>query len=228
MSQLTIRRLFGNLEKWLVPKLFNVRMTDAGITPDMGFEMQVLGGGTIRWQSFIEWLSKLRREAFSSVFAIKDLTASRPAQQKCLSDRLLMSRLALHLGIHLHLERKVFSLKALKRVERVLEKNHTANPTATPSRLKNVTIGDVIGKFRKESAAGLNEDKEKEIWETLQVVSTPAKFMSLLQSVRKDSKTGRGMVFLIACRRCKKMFIFHSFSGTVFLVRDPRRTSLSF
>jgi hypothetical protein len=41
-------------------------------------------------------------------------------------------------------------------------------------------------------------------------------------------KTGRGMVFLIACRRCKKLFIFHAFSGIGFPVRDPRKTSLSF
>jgi hypothetical protein len=55
-----------------------------------------------------------------------------------------------------------------------------------------MTIGEVMAEFRKESAAGLNEDKEKEIWKTLQVVSTPSKFMSLLQSVRKDSKDWKG------------------------------------
>jgi hypothetical protein len=58
--------------------------------------------------------------------------------------------------------------------------------------LKNITIGELIAEIQKESAAGLNEDEEKDIWETLQVVFTPSKFMSLLQSVCKNSKDWRG------------------------------------
>jgi hypothetical protein len=144
------------------------------------------------------------------------------------SDQELMSRLAVHQGIHVHPERKVFSRKSLEKVERDLEKHHSANPTATPSRLKNVTVREVIAEFQKESAAGLNEDEEKEIWETLQVVSTLSKFMSLLQSVHKDSKDWKGNGIFIVSRRCTKKIIFYSFSGIGFPVRDWRKTSLSF
>jgi hypothetical protein len=116
------------------------------------------------------------------------------------SNRELMSRLAVHQGIHIHPERKVFSRKSLEKVKGLLERHHSANPTPTPSRLKNGTIADVIAEFRKESAAGLNKDKEKEIWETLQIVS----------------------------RRCRRMSIFCSFSSIGFPVRDRRKASLSF
>jgi hypothetical protein len=75
MSRLTIQRTCGNSVKWLVPELFSVRMINVTITPDMGCGMQVLGWETTRWPSFIRWVSKSRREAFSAVFAVKDPTA---------------------------------------------------------------------------------------------------------------------------------------------------------
>jgi hypothetical protein len=120
------------------------------------------------------------------------------------SNRELMSRLAVHMEIHVHPEHQVFSRKSLEKVKRVLEKHHSANPTATPSRLKNMTIGEVIAEFRKESAACLNEDKEKEIWETLQVVSTPSKFMSLLGSVCNDSKDWKGNGIFYCLQKMQK------------------------
>jgi hypothetical protein len=91
-----------------------------------------------------------------------------------------------------------------------------------------VTIGDVIAKSRKESAAGLNEDEEKEIWDTLQVVSILSKFLSLLRSVCKESKDWKGNGIFIVAKRCRTMFIFHSFSRIGFPNRDWRKSSLSF
>jgi hypothetical protein len=161
-------------------------MTDVTITPDTGCGMQVHGWKTTRWQSFIMF------------YMYPKTILPKP------SNRELMSRLAVHQGIHIHPERKVFSRKSLEKVKGLLERHHSANPTPTPSRLKNGTIADVIAEFRKESAAGLNKDKEKEIWETLQIVSTLSKFMSLLQSVCKDSKHWKGNGIFYCLQKMQK------------------------
>ena len=98
-----------------------------------------------------------------------------------------MSRLAVHQGSHVHPPRNVFLRKSIETAEEVLEKHHNANPSATPSRLRNVSIGDILAQINNYSATGLTQEDKEEIWEALQVISTPSKFMSLLRSVRKDS-----------------------------------------
>ena len=79
--------------------------------------------------------------------------------------------------------------------EDVLRRHHTANPSALPSLLKTVTIRDVVKAFTTESSNSLSEDEQAEIWETLQVLSTPSRFMSLLRSIRKlsDDDNGSGI-----------------------------------
>jgi hypothetical protein len=94
-----------------------------------------------------------------------------------------MLRLAIHQGTHIHLESKFLSRKALQEAQELLGKHHSANPTATPSRLKNILIGDLLAQVQSKSAIGLTEDQENKLWEMLKGRSTSAKFMSLLRSV---------------------------------------------
>jgi hypothetical protein len=98
-----------------------------------------------------------------------------------------MSRLAIHQGMHIHPERKVFCRESFNKVKEVLGKHHSANPTATSSRLKNISIGDILFQVQEGSADGLTKEDEKELWDTMGVIATPSKFMSLLQTVRRDS-----------------------------------------
>jgi hypothetical protein len=74
-----------------------------------------------------------------------------------------MSRLAIHQGTHTHPKRKVFSLKSFDKVKELLTKHHSSNPTATPSRLKNISIGDILSQVQKGSANGLTKEDEKEL-----------------------------------------------------------------
>jgi hypothetical protein len=84
---------------------------------------------------------------------------------------------------------------SLQQAASLLEKHLMANPSATPSRLKNVAIGDLLGQVNKESAAGLIEENLNKMWKTLQVVATPCKFTSLLRSVWKDTDCRGNGVF---------------------------------
>src|SRR5450759_4267016 len=95
-----------------------------------------------------------------------------------------MLRLSIHRGTHIHPPRRVFSRETLQKVGNLIEKHHEANPSATPSRLKNVAIEDLIAQFHLESAIGLTKEDERELWESLQVISTPQAFTSLLRSDR--------------------------------------------
>jgi hypothetical protein len=90
----------------------------------------------------------------------------------------------------------------------LLGKHHSANPTATLSRLKNILIGDLLVQVQKDSVIGLTHDQENELWEMLKVLSTPSKFMSLLRGVRKDSKEWKGNGIFDSLRRMQENVLF--------------------
>jgi hypothetical protein len=54
----------------------------------------------------------------------------------------------------------------------------------------------------------LSKDEETEIWETLQVLSTPSKFMSLLRSVWKLSKDDAGSSIFDMLRKMQERVVF--------------------
>jgi hypothetical protein len=111
-----------------------------------------------------------------------------------------MSRVAIHIPTHVHLERKVFSRNSLQQATGLLEKHFSANPSTTSSRLKNVATRDLLAQVNKESVVGLIEEVVNELWKTLQVIASPCKFTSLLQSVRKDRDYSSNGVFDILSR----------------------------
>lgn len=95
-----------------------------------------------------------------------------------------MSRLAIHMGTHEHLSRKISSRESVKKVADLVGKEVAANPGATPGRIKNVASGKLIRFLHPDTAENLSEEEEKEIWDSLQVISTPAKFAQVLRSVK--------------------------------------------
>jgi hypothetical protein len=74
-----------------------------------------------------------------------------------------ISRLAIHQGMHNHPDRKVFSRESFDKVKEVLAKHHSSNPTATPSRLKNIFFGEIFFQVHEGSVNGLTEEDEKEL-----------------------------------------------------------------
>jgi hypothetical protein len=90
---------------------------------------------------------------------------------------------------------------SLEKAKAALQFHHSANPSAPPSRLKNVTIGDLVAQLRKESTGSLSDDDENEIWETIQVIATPSKFMSLLRSIHQDATEWEGQGIFDRLRR---------------------------
>jgi hypothetical protein len=98
---------------------------------------------------------------------------------------------------------------SLQQAAGLLEKHLTANPSATPSRLKNVAIGDLLAQVNKESAAGLTDKNLDKMWETLQVIATPCKFTSLLRSVRKDTDFRGNGVFNVLEKMQKNIWFLY-------------------
>jgi len=136
-----------------------------------------------------------------------------------------MSRLCIHQGTHVHPPWTIFSRESLDKMETILGKHHSVDPSATPSRLKNVAIGELISQFHLDSAIGLSDKDEADLWESLQVISTPQKFTSLLRSVRKDSK---GPTSLTLSATIKRTLYSRIFNVTVFQAKVPKWTFRSF
>lgn len=98
-----------------------------------------------------------------------------------------MSRLAIHMGTHSHPPRKMFSRESVRVASSILRTHFGTNPTATPSRLKFVSVGSLLALLHAESVEDLSEEEVADIWESMKVLSTPQIFISLLRSVRMDS-----------------------------------------
>lgn len=111
-----------------------------------------------------------------------------------------MSRLAIHMGVHNHPSRKTWSRVAEKMVHSMIKKQHEANPSATPSGIKNVVTGSMV-KTLCESVEDIYAIEESKIWESLMLVSTPQKFVSLFQSVRQDQKGHGELEFLVQMQK---------------------------
>src|SRR5450759_4949392 len=96
-----------------------------------------------------------------------------------------LSRLAIHIGTHLHSQWQVFSRDAVKKVLSLIRKHHSENPLATPGRLKNVACGSLLADLVDgDSVEGIGPEEETEVWESLKVISTPHKFAVLLRSIK--------------------------------------------
>lgn len=117
-----------------------------------------------------------------------------------------VSRCCIHMSEHNHPPRIVFSRESLERVTELLDTQVRANPSATPCLLRNNTIRDLMAQVDPESAIGLGEDQQTELWESLKVISNPSAFTSVLRSVRKDKTTGNGMFDVLA--RMQKNCLF--------------------
>ncbi|CAM6104164.1 unnamed protein product [Calypogeia fissa] len=98
-----------------------------------------------------------------------------------------MSHLAVHVGIHDHRPRKIFSRQAQKKVSEIVHEKFRAVPQASPSRLRNVSASEILKLLHPDSIKSLRDDEEKELWESLKLISTPAKFATLLKSISRLS-----------------------------------------
>lgn len=107
-----------------------------------------------------------------------------------------MSRLAIHIGLHRHPSRQVWSREAEKIAKMEIKRNHQVNPTATSSGIKNATT-QLLMNSMCYAQDDITTVEESEISESLMVVSTPQKFATLFRSVRQDQKDRAELEFLV-------------------------------
>ena len=86
--------------------------------------------------------------------------------------------------------------------------------------LKTVPIRNVVKAFTTESSNSLSEDEQVEIWETLQVLSTPSRFMFLLRSIQKLSDDNNGSGIFDILKRMQEWVHFRFFQQYRFPGQD--------
>lgn len=119
-----------------------------------------------------------------------------------------MSRLGIHMGTHTSAVWSSRSRFARRTVERIVSDVHLAIPVSTPSRVCNIVLGNLVSMLRPELASALLKEEERELWESMKVVSTVEKFEAIFHTVKMDNPKKGSLIPFQKCNRGTSLIPF--------------------
>lgn len=78
-----------------------------------------------------------------------------------------MSRVAIHMGCHVLPPHSFVPSEAVMAAESAIQNQHTLNPGATPSRLKQDTTESLMAHLAPETASGMTSEEVRDIWDSM-------------------------------------------------------------
>lgn len=102
-----------------------------------------------------------------------------------------MSRVAIHMGCHVHPLHSFVPREAVMAAELAIHNQHTLNPGATPACLKQDATESLMAHLAPETASGMSSEDVCDIWNSMMALVSKEKFHAILRTVQMENPLKR-------------------------------------